>query len=120
MRVTVLGAGAWGTALAVVLHENGHAVTLWGHDPARLAEIADEGTNDRHLPGVVLPRGWTFEPDLARAVGRAEAVLALAAREEIFALFPELREGAYRAEAAPNLSATQAAYVGKNLDAFVN
>ncbi len=75
MRVTVLGAGAWGTALAVVLHENGHAVTLWGHDPARLAEIADEGTNDRHLPGVVLPRGWTFEPDLARAAGRAEAVV---------------------------------------------
>ena len=57
----------------------------------------------------------SFHPDQA-SMGSMDA----AAREEIFALFPELREGAYRAEAAPNLSATQAAYVGKNLDAFVN
>jgi hypothetical protein len=43
-----------------------------------------------------------------------------AARDEIFALFPELKDGAKRAEAAANLSPVQAAYVGKNLDAFVN
>lgn len=57
----------------------------------------------------------SFHPDQA-SMGSMDA----AAREEIFALFPELKDGTYRAEAAPNLSATQAAYVGKNLDAFVN
>ena len=40
MNVTVVGAGAWGTALALVVHQNGHAVTLWGHDAGHLAEAA--------------------------------------------------------------------------------
>jgi hypothetical protein len=57
----------------------------------------------------------SFHPDQA-SMGSMDK----AARDEIFALFPELKDGTYRSEAAPNLSATQAAYVGKNLDAFVN
>ena len=39
MNVAVLGAGAWGTALAKVLHQNGHAVTLWTRDAGALADI---------------------------------------------------------------------------------
>ncbi|WP_424980773.1 Hint domain-containing protein [Leisingera sp. S232] len=56
----------------------------------------------------------SFHPDQP-TMGSMDA----AAREEIFALFPELREGTTRAEAAPNLSPVQAAYVGKHLDAFI-
>ena len=40
MKITVLGAGAWGTALAKVLHENGNAVTLWDIDPGRSTNSA--------------------------------------------------------------------------------
>ena len=43
MKITVLGAGAWGTALAKILHENGNAVTLWDKD-ARLLEQVQRGT----------------------------------------------------------------------------
>ena len=54
MKTTVLGAGAWGTALAKVLRENGNAVTLWDIDPVTLDELR-RGRNERYLPGVALP-----------------------------------------------------------------
>lgn len=75
MNVTVLGAGAWGTALALVLHQNGHRLTLWGHDPAHLDTMARSRRNDIFLPGVDLPEGWEYQPDATRAAGAAELVL---------------------------------------------
>jgi len=74
MRITVLGAGAWGTALAKTLHENGNAVTLWDLKPAALEEIR-AGRNERYLPGVPLPADWKTEPDFKRAIGGAECVV---------------------------------------------
>ena len=78
MKVAVLGAGAWGTALALVLHRRLHDVVLWGHDPEHLKDMGRSGRNERYLPGIDLPRNWIFEPDMARAVGGAEcAVVAV-------------------------------------------
>lgn len=74
-RITVLGAGAWGTALAAALARNGIAVTLWGRDAAQLAGIAERRENSRYLPGTVLPTGIAAEPDLAAAVHGADALL---------------------------------------------
>jgi glycerol-3-phosphate dehydrogenase (NAD(P)+) len=75
MNATVLGAGAWGTALARHLHQAGHAVTLWGHDAAHLDELRQTGRNERYLPGIELPREWRLENDLSRAVAGAECVI---------------------------------------------
>lgn len=75
MKVTIVGAGAWGTALGVVLAQNGHAVTVWGHNPEHLADTARLRENRRYLPGVNLPDGWQFEADLARAIGDAGALV---------------------------------------------
>jgi glycerol-3-phosphate dehydrogenase (NAD(P)+) len=81
MNVTVLGAGAWGTALAKVLHVNGHAVTLWNRDAETLAEIQRTRRNERYLPGVDLPANWKLEPQLREAVrGRDCIVLAIASQ----------------------------------------
>jgi glycerol-3-phosphate dehydrogenase (NAD(P)+) len=81
VKVAVLGAGAWGTALAKVLSENGHQLTLWARDPQALEAIAQTRRNERYLPGIELPAGWTFEPDLARAVHQQDCVvLAVASR----------------------------------------
>lgn len=74
MRITVLGAGAWGTALAKTLHENGNAVTLWDLKPAALDEIR-AGRNEHYLPGVPLPTDWRTESDFKKAIGGAECVL---------------------------------------------
>lgn len=76
MNIAVLGAGAWGTALAKLLQETGsHEVTLWAHEPARLEEIARVGANERYLPGVKLLGGWQLEPDLASALLDCECVV---------------------------------------------
>jgi glycerol-3-phosphate dehydrogenase (NAD(P)+) len=74
MRITVLGAGAWGTALAKVLHENGNAVTLWDINTATLDEIR-AGHSERYLPGVKLPLDWKVENEFDRAAGGSECVI---------------------------------------------
>ena len=74
MNIAVLGAGAWGTALAKVLRENGNAVTLWDIDPVLLNELR-EGHSERYLPGVSLPRDWRVESDFEKAVGGRECLI---------------------------------------------
>jgi len=74
MKVTMLGAGAWGTALAKTLQENGSAVTFWDKDSALLAEVQN-GRNEKYLPGVALPVDWKVESDFPKAIGGAECVV---------------------------------------------
>ena len=75
MKVTVLGAGAWGTVLAKLLSEAHHTVTLWGHDARHLEAMASTGRNDAYLAGVTLPTNWRIEPDLPAATQESECVV---------------------------------------------
>lgn len=75
MNVAILGAGAWGTALGLLLHRADHTITLWGHDRNHLEELQRTGRNERYLPGVELPRSWRFEADIARAARGRECVV---------------------------------------------
>jgi glycerol-3-phosphate dehydrogenase (NAD(P)+) len=68
MRVTILGAGAWGTALGVVLSQNAHDVVLWGHRPEQLREIERARRNEQYLPGVDLKGSWAFIPEIQAAL----------------------------------------------------
>jgi glycerol-3-phosphate dehydrogenase (NAD(P)+) len=54
--ITVLGAGSWGTALAMVLADNGHHVRLWGHKQDQMNEINQQHTNHKYLPNIDLPK----------------------------------------------------------------
>lgn len=74
MRITLLGAGAWGTALAKILQENGNHVTLWDRDTELLAGLKN-GANEKYLPDVKLPTDWKTEPDFTKAIGGAECVV---------------------------------------------
>src|SRR5690348_562903 len=76
MKITVLGAGAWGTSLAKLLRESGQDVTLWGHDPRWLEEMRRTGRNERYLPGIDLPRDWNLEADIAKAITGSELIVA--------------------------------------------
>ena len=75
MNIAVLGAGAWGTALARMLQAGGARVTLWGHMPEDLEQIRRTGRNERFLPGISLPAGLGLEPELPRAVCGADIVV---------------------------------------------
>lgn len=64
-QIGVIGAGGWGTALALLLQQNRFPITLWGHNPEETAQFAAGRENTAYLPGVKLPGGfrWTSELD---------------------------------------------------------
>ena len=75
MKVGVIGAGAWGTALGLVLARRQHEVVLWGHDPEHLRQMEREARNERYLPGVDLPKEFRYETHLNTAVAEGELVV---------------------------------------------
>lgn len=74
-KVAVLGAGSWGTALAMVLVENGHDVHIWGHHPEQIHEMNTKHTNEKYLKNIVLPTELKATNNLAECVSGADAVL---------------------------------------------
>lgn len=74
MRITVLGAGAWGTAIAVSLGAR-HELVLWGRDPGQCQAIAAARRNQRYLPEIPLPPQLAIEPQFSVAVSTADLVL---------------------------------------------
>ena len=56
MKIAVLGSGAWGTALSLLLQKNGHEVTLWSYCEEECSALRERGEN-KMLPGVPLPEG---------------------------------------------------------------
>lgn len=75
MKISVLGAGAWGTALARHLHQGGNNVVLWDNDTPNLLRIPTTGRNQKYLPDIDLPEGLGVEPDLAVAANAGEMVV---------------------------------------------
>ncbi|MBV8853447.1 MAG: NAD(P)-dependent glycerol-3-phosphate dehydrogenase [Sinobacteraceae bacterium] len=73
--VAVLGAGSWGTALALQFARTGRPTRLWGRDTAMLSAMAQERCNRRYLPSAQFPSQLQIEPDLAAALAGARAVL---------------------------------------------
>lgn len=74
MRVAIVGAGAWGTALAIAAAAN-NDVTLVARDPAQCAALRAQRVNARYLPGAVLPAALQVSTDLAGVTGAAELVV---------------------------------------------
>ena len=75
MKITVLGAGAFGTALARLLVQPKSQVVLWGHDRSHLQEIGRSRRNERHLPAIDLPEDLVLESDLDRAIDGANWIV---------------------------------------------
>ncbi|MDR2501184.1 MAG: NAD(P)-dependent glycerol-3-phosphate dehydrogenase [Treponema sp.] len=74
-RITVLGAGAWGTAVAKVLAHKGNEAALWAHDPRTARLINEEHVNSRYLPGVPLPSNIRAYTDITEAVADREYLI---------------------------------------------
>ncbi|MDM5316094.1 NAD(P)H-dependent glycerol-3-phosphate dehydrogenase [Fictibacillus sp. b24] len=74
-NVAVLGAGSWGTALAIVLADNGHDVRLWGRREEQVVEINKEHRNEKYLPGVELPENIKATTQLEECVKDADTIV---------------------------------------------
>ena len=78
MNLTVFGAGAWGTALAVSAAPR-HATRLWARDPSQAAEMNASRSNTRYLPGIALPESLRIDADFESALAHARYGLAIIA-----------------------------------------
>ncbi|WP_391208954.1 NAD(P)H-dependent glycerol-3-phosphate dehydrogenase [Psychrobacillus sp. L4] len=74
-KITVLGAGSWGTALAMVLANNNHDCLLWSHREDQAIEIDIDHTNKRYLPNIVLPSNLNATSDFERAIDHATTII---------------------------------------------
>ncbi len=90
-KIAVLGAGSWGTALAIQLARNGHQVQLWGHLPDHLAEIEQARENHHYLPGITLPSTLTTEADLQQAAADTVMVLVVVPSSVFRAVLQQLK-----------------------------
>ncbi len=92
--IAVIGAGSWGTALAIQLARTGHPVRLWGRDAAQIDAMRSEGRNRRYLPQAPLPPAVAVTASLAAALdGARDALVAVpskALRETLERLKPHL------------------------------
>ncbi|HJB86487.1 NAD(P)H-dependent glycerol-3-phosphate dehydrogenase [Mordavella massiliensis] len=67
-NVGIMGAGSWGTALALLLHKNGHQVTVWSISEEEVEMLSTKREHESKLPGVRIPDDMEFTSDLAKAV----------------------------------------------------
>ncbi|MEW9808881.1 MAG: NAD(P)H-dependent glycerol-3-phosphate dehydrogenase [Candidatus Symbiodolus clandestinus] len=83
--MVILGAGSYGTALAVTLARYQHPIVLWGHQPNHMATLQRQRCNERYLPGIPFPESLRIEADLAKALASGRDKL-LAVPSAVFGL----------------------------------
>ena len=76
-KISIIGAGSWGTSLAHALAQAGHSVWLWAFEKEVVASICERRENDVFLPGIILPENIIPTNDLAVALSQAECVLTV-------------------------------------------
>lgn len=76
MRIAVLGAGSWGTTLAIVLSENKHDVSLWTYRPEQAALMTETRENPSFLPGIKIPQQICIVTDIEEAAYKKEMIVS--------------------------------------------
>ncbi|WP_270179067.1 NAD(P)H-dependent glycerol-3-phosphate dehydrogenase [Alkalihalobacillus sp. CinArs1] len=89
--ISVIGAGSWGTALAIVLADNNHNVKMWARREDLATEINENHTNEKYLPGITLPASLHATTSLADCVEGAEAILLVTPTKALRDVLPELK-----------------------------
>ncbi|KLT73953.1 glycerol-3-phosphate dehydrogenase [Neisseria arctica] len=75
MKITVIGAGAWGTALAIHFSKQGHEVSMWARNEAHMRALQQDSENKRYLPGFELPEALKACTSLSEALSGSELAL---------------------------------------------
>jgi len=90
--IAVLGAGSWGTALALQLDRSGCRVILWDRDTENILQMRSAHCNERYLPGIEIPASIEIETDMLTAVKAAEHVLMVTPSHAFASIISEIRE----------------------------
>jgi glycerol-3-phosphate dehydrogenase (NAD(P)+) len=97
MKISVLGAGSWGTALAVLLCENGHEVTIWSIDKREIEMIDEKREQIEKLPGVMIPDRIAVTNDLESSIADRDmlvlAVPSIFIRSTAKSMAPYIKDG---------------------------
>ncbi|MFC7060464.1 NAD(P)H-dependent glycerol-3-phosphate dehydrogenase [Halobacillus seohaensis] len=89
-KVAVLGAGSWGTALAIVLADNGHKVHLWSHREDHASEINRTRSNEKYLKGITLPSSIHASSNMGSVVNGVEHIILVTPTQAIREVCKEL------------------------------
>jgi glycerol-3-phosphate dehydrogenase (NAD(P)+) len=89
--IVVLGAGSWGTALAIQFARGGGATVLWGRAEDEPEKIARERENVRYLPGAKFPASLSIEPDLRKALAHGDDVVLVVPSGVLRAVLSEIK-----------------------------
>ncbi|PGT39510.1 NAD(P)H-dependent glycerol-3-phosphate dehydrogenase [Bacillus anthracis] len=90
-KVTVIGAGSWGTALSMVLADNGHEVRIFGNNKKQIREINEQHTNKSYLPGIQLSKGIKGYESLEEAMAGVNIVLLVVPTKAIRGVMRNLK-----------------------------
>ncbi len=91
MPTLVLGAGAWGTALAIALARNGHQTWLWGRDSEQLKSMQANRSNAAYLAGIDFPESLQIQPDLQAGVSQCRHLLISVPSNSFSALLEQIQ-----------------------------
>ncbi len=106
MKISVLGDGGWGTTLAILLHKNGHKVTLWGAFPGYVTYLKQKRINARFLPDVPIPRSLNITSDLKQATTEKDLIVLAIPSQHMRSII-KLVKACGVSKAVPFLSATK-------------
>lgn len=90
-RITLLGGGSWGTALAKLLSENGHTVTVWLRDEDQCRELTTERENKKYLPGIIIPDNIVFTSHINDSLKDAEYILIVTPTQKIRSVLKQIK-----------------------------
>ena len=118
--ISIIGAGSWGTALAVLLHKNGHRVTVWSIMESEIEMLTREREHKDKLPGVRLPEDMEFTWDLKDAVeGKDVLVMAVpstAVRTVAKRMNPYVRKGQIIVDVAKGIEESTLLTLSKQIE----
>jgi len=104
MRITVLGAGSWGTTLAILLSYNAHEVTLWAHRDDHAQALLLHRENTRLLPGITIPEEITITSDLEAALHNADFIVSAIPAQFVRAVAANLKQHDFRNSVIVNVA----------------